>query len=481
MKKFISPFIISLLLFSSCQKQNTEEIQSKGTGTAADPYLIYSVADLKAMRDHVNVENATYGNKSYKLMANLDLYGDTASWSPIGKTTSLIKNSDATGQKIFTGTFDGNGKMIKGIHIGTTTYPVSSYYEGLFGYVDGGIIENLSVQWACLNAEGTERASCTAGGICGYINNGQITNCHSSGNFQGEYIGGICGRINYGQIKDCDFSGDITTSVTGGGIGGEIIANSISNCHSSGNITSLDSNSNAGGIGGFINASIINCYSTASITGTGACVGGIGGSIYSGIIINSYFTGSIMSNNINSFVGGIGGTIQAKSITNCYSTGNITDIENVNGWEYIGGIGGIIYCPTTNCYTAGNITSTGYGSDSYYVGGIAGFFDSYVSTNNCIALNNNISLDYGYVYRIGCFGQGATGNNNYASTTMIVKKGSTVLSNFKNTTFNGLDLSANPVDLLNNYVSANPVSNNISLLKWKVTAGINNGYPVFIN
>jgi len=472
MKKIISLFIISLLLFSSCQKQNTEEMQSKGTGTAADPYLIYSVADLKAMRDHVNTENATYGNKSYKLMANLDLSGDTASWSPIGKTTSLIINSDTTGQKLFTGTFDGNGKVIKGIHIGTTTNPVSAYHEGLFGYVIGGIIENLSVQWTCLNAAGSENASYAAGGICGYINNGQITNCHSSGNLQGEYIGGICGIINAGQIKDCDFSGNITTSDKGGGIGGEICSYSISNCHSAGNITCLNSNSNAGGIGGLISATIINCYSAASITGTGAWVGGIGGSIYSEMIINSYFTGDITSTNIYSIVGGIGGKIQAKSITNCYSTGNITGIGSV------GGIGGRIYCSTTNCFTAGNIT--GNGSDSY-VGGIAGFFDYFVSTNNCIALNNNISLDHGYVYRIGYFEEGATGNNNYASTSMIVKKGSTVLSNFPNTTFNGMDLSANPVDLLNNYVSANPVSNNISLLKWKVTAGINNGYPVFNN
>lgn len=469
MKKFIPLFIISLLLFSSCQKQNTEEIQSKGTGTEADPYLIYTIAELKAMRDQVNAENATYGNKSYKLMADLDLSGDTSSWTPIGKTTSLIIYSDTTGQKTFTGTFDGNGKVIKGIHIGTTTNPGSAYTAGLFGYVNVGIIENLSVQWTCLNATGPENVSCTAGGICGYVNNGQITNCHSSGNLQGEFIGGICGSINYGQIKDCDFSGDITTSVAGGGIGGEINANSISDCHSAGNITCLNSNSDAGGIGGFIGASIINCYSSASITGTGAWMGGIGGSIYSDIIINSYFTGNITG---NEFVGGIGGEIQANSITNCYSTGNITGIGQV------GGIGGKIFCSTTNCYSAGNITS-----DSY-VGGIAGFieyFTNYVSINNCIALNNNISGNSGNVYRIGDFGTGVTGNNNYASTSMIVKNGSVVLSNFTNTTFNGMDLSANPVDLLNNYVSANPVLNNISLLKWKVTAGINNGYPVFNN
>jgi len=472
MKKIILLFIISLLLFSSCQKQNTEEMQSKGTGTAADPYLIYSVADLKAMRDHVNTENATYGNKSYKLMANLDLSGDTASWSPIGMKTIVVYPSDTIGQKTFTGTFDGNGKMIKGIHIGTTTNPVSAYTTGLFGYVNRGIIENLSVQWTCLNATGSENASCAAGGICGYVYNGQITNCHSSGNFQGEYIGGICGGTTSGQIKDCDFSGNITTSDKGGGIGGEINANSISNCHSSGTITCLYFDSDAGGIGGLISATIINCYSSISITGTGDWIGGIGGSIYSDMIINSYFTGSITSTNINSIVGGIGGNVQANSITNCYSSGDITGIE------YVGGIGGIISCPTTNCYTAGNIT--GNGSDSY-VGGIAGFFVNNVSINNCIALNNNISLDYGYVYRIGYFEEGATGNNNYASTSMIVKKGSTVLSNFTNTTFNGMDLSANPVDLLNNYVSANPVSNNISLLKWKVTAGINNGYPVFNN
>ena len=85
--------------------------------------------------------------------------------------------------------------------------------------------------------------------------------------------------------------------------------------------------------------------------------------------------------------------------------------------------------------------------------------------------------------RICCmFLASGTSKNNYASPSIVVKmndQADVTVTDFSDTKLHGLNITAQPVDLLNAYVSANPTFNNIALSKWKVTAGVNNGYPVF--
>lgn len=117
-------FITFLMLVTNCI---FAQFSGKGTGTSDDPYQITTADELFEVRNALNA--------SYKLMNDIDLTdwiaenNPTQGWSPIG---------DENGP--FTGNFNGNQKMIKGLCIKRP----STDNIGLFGYIAYPcIIENL--------------------------------------------------------------------------------------------------------------------------------------------------------------------------------------------------------------------------------------------------------------------------------------------------------------------------------------------------
>lgn len=416
----------------------------KGDGSTSNPYLIYTIADLKAIRDSINTKNDVYGNKAYKLMNDLDFSKEkTSNWTPIGNTATAT----------FKGSFDGNGKVISNIN----SY-ASIQYSGLFGNIVDAEIKSLGIGWNLLI--GMQNAGdYYIGGIAAY-GSGTISNCYSSGIISGSYegssyVGGILGK-GTATITNCHF--DSGTVSYAGNYGGPA--------------------NYAGGIAGYITGTISNCYSTGTIGYTKSYAGGVAG--YSiGSIINCYSTSLINCMSTKTSSGGIAG-YSVGTIINCYSTGKI------NG-TYTGGIaaqGGDI----TNCYASGDIYGFGDSSDPKYAGGIAG---TSINVNNCIALNSSIlafpeteySAASGSVARICClFLASDMMKNNYAATSIIIKRNgltNVTVTDFSDNKLHGFNLTAQPADLLNAYVTSNPTFNNIGLKKWKVTAGVNNGYPVF--
>jgi hypothetical protein len=429
----------------------------KGDGSTSNPYLIYTVADLKAIRDSINTKNDVYGNKAYKLMNDLDFSKETSDWTPIGNIATAT----------FKGSFDGNGKTISNIRMGHISQVngsgmlCSMQYAGLFGIIDGAIIKNIEVDWIQIMTSFGGTDNCYAGGIAGY-GSGTISNCTTNGDFACQVF-----RTNY----------------VGGIIGYGTATTTIDNCHYNSGFISYGSYNivpgfYAGGIAGYNTGTISNCSTAGTIGASWNYNGGIVG--YSiGTIVNCFSTALIncASNKTNS--GGIAG-YAVGTIINCYSTGRIRG-------SYTGGIagqGGDI----TNCYASGDIYGFGNTSDPKYAGGIAG---TSINVNNCIALNSSIlafpeteySAASGSVARICClFLASDMMKNNYAATSIIIKKNgltNVTVTDFSDNKLHGFDLTAQPVDLLNAYVSANPTFNNIGLKKWKVTAGVNNGYPVF--
>jgi len=377
----------------------------KGDGSVSNPYLIYTVADLIELRNNVNTKNEVYGNKAYKLMADMIYEEGTPSWTPIGDSPS---NS-------FKGVFDGNGKSI--INIWLKQYSddrctdwFRAKYVGLFGCIKDATIKNTNIVWKGQNIVATPDTTCYAGGIAGY-GSGNISNCHVSGG---------------GLIK---FSSKII-GYGGGIIGYGIMPTSITNCQSE--CTMWDFNY-IGGIAGYIIGNISNCC-----------------------------TANKFLYNQNDLAGGVAG-YHRGTIVNCYSM-----INNIYGKYKSGGIagdGGDII----NCYAFGAI------SGSLISGGIAG---SAVSVTNCLALTNNVYMYdlTGIASRIcSSFISSYDTSPNYANSSMTVNS----KLDLSDTRRNGLNLTAQPVDLLNAYVSANPTFNGISLKRWKVSADVNNGYPVF--
>jgi hypothetical protein len=387
--------------------------------SASTPYLIYTLSDFKAMRDSINTINSKYGGLVYKLMADLDFSGDS-SWVPIG-------NKD---YNPFSGTFDGNGKTIKNIRIGKTASSVSIPYAGIFGNTKNAVISNLGVNWTVINTTGN------AGGLIGMASDVTLTNCYATGDITGgECAGGLIGSGG-GVISNCYATGNVTSTNYAGGLIGAKAAGTIRFCHSTGNVS--------GGryVGGFLGSGsgkVVNCYSTGSVTGTG-------------------YTGG--------FLGYI--DISSVAIVNCYATGS------VSGGEYAGGLLGAGYFNGTiiNCYAAGSVS----GSD--YAGGIAGYYD-FGLINNCLALNGSVVCTGSNAARIANFDTSPSVSNNFASTSMTVTNNSGTIASFTDTRNHGSNMSALAVDLLNAYVTANASYSSITLNNWKITSGVNNGYPVF--
>lgn len=227
-----------------------ESRELHGTGTADDPFLISSVAQLEYLRDQSNLGSGQITAHA-KLVNDIDLaYASASSWIPVSKSNA------------FAGTFDGNGHCIKNLY--------SSFYQGgyvgLFGFVDGGTIKNLTV-------EGIIESSCADQGmIAGYSYGGNYYNCVAKGRINtsgsADYVGGITGWVTRKSssvtvVRGCASYVDIVSTGTfaGGIIGKSNNSIIMEACANYGNVTGKI---NVGGLMGYTDpktdSRITNCY-----------------------------------------------------------------------------------------------------------------------------------------------------------------------------------------------------------------------------
>ena len=218
-----------------------------GSGTKNDPYQIGTAEGLKWFRDKVNNAAKTEDSKiCAELTEDIDLSGEA--WTPIG-----IGNHFYSGTPPYAGIFDGKGHTIKNLSIDS-----SKQYVGLFGYVYGGTIRNLTVSGSVKSIEHT-------GGIAGGAESSTFENCANQCAVQGGTTGGIIGFVSDSEdltVRDCYNVGRITTT-TGNNVGG-IIGQCINkfvtirNCYNAGTVTGT---ANVGAIiGNYSSDKIYNCY-----------------------------------------------------------------------------------------------------------------------------------------------------------------------------------------------------------------------------
>lgn len=488
MKRCQLSFTTGLLLTLLLTGCNTE-IPETYSGTSEDPWLIHSSKDLIEVRDKINSENEVYGKMVYKLDADIDMSGVNA-WIPIGLNDTIP----------FKGVFDGNGHVIRNMTMrNPDAVPFS--YAGLFGYIEVGSVKKLRVEWKSFDFIGDY-----SGGIAGVIMGGSIEECSTSGSiYSGGSAGGIVGFMGDDMdetfteciIRRCFSNCDITTTDTewgfiggvSGGIAG-VAAGTIEYCYSTGKIVS---DGFSGGIVGSNSLNhddlTLNCYSTGDVTAANygnydVYSGGICGIL--GNVVNSYSTGTVSSTskNADAYSGGIVGI--GERTMNCYSTGKVEATSTgENAISAAGGLAGICSF-VTNCYSTSEVKSIS--SVGSITGGIAGNG----TISSCIALNSSIksichsNIDFSYPNRISYSDQDLDNqsNNNFASAEISIQKGTSEsdlqsLTDFSNKELHGELLTGNPVDLLNAYVTSNPLWGTIPLSKWVIKTGINNGNPVF--
>lgn len=285
-----------------------------GSGTQDDPYLISTGAQLAFLAQKINGSSSnSYYNKYYRLVRNIDLNG--LEWEPIG-CYYYGTNGGSSAALSFRGHFDGNGFKISNLKITRSGY--YDRYVGLFGYINGGTVENLTLENITVNSSG-ERAFYEnyVGGIAGY-SNGTVRNCHVYGNISAEasdiFCGGIAGGNN-GVIEGCSADIIIDSKFSAGGIAGDNDYKII-NCIAYGSITSYYRY--AGGIVGNNGGTVESCYAGASVASSNYYAGGIAGynestgAVYRCVSVSESIVGSASYRS-----GGIVGT-NSGTVTDCY-------------------------------------------------------------------------------------------------------------------------------------------------------------------
>lgn len=360
-----------------------------GSGTANDPYIISTKAELTAVATNVNKGNS-YSGEYLRMSNDIDLGQEE--WTPIGSSSEYA----------FKGVFDGGGYDVKGLRITSNLRT----YLGLFGYVSEATIKNLSVYGSIF----ITTREVYIGALAGYISNVKVENCHNYCGVRGNYItGGLIGSATSTdsgiKVSSCTNHGSVSSTATRLSCLGGIIGSDGSyptNCSNFGTVAVTASTSDAytGGISGRSYHGAINCANYGDVTlqynsssSSDYYVGGITG--YSmhyedniGDVFNcvnygkvtGLWTGSVgLKINVGGISGGVstcwncinngdisgclstGGITACGDAVNCVNTGTVTKIYEIQ--NPAGAISGANDATVTDCYyLAGCYAETKHGT-----------------------------------------------------------------------------------------------------------------------
>jgi parallel beta-helix repeat protein len=232
-----------------------------GTGTAANPYLIYTAEQLNM----IGLLQHDWG-RHFKLIADIDLSGFTGTdFNIIGYAESFEDRN------AFTGVFDGNGKTISNF----THTSTDRNYVALFAYIAGGnaLIKNLGM--INPNIEAGIVSSWRVASLVA-INSGTISNCYVKGGtiLGNEDVGGLVGDnfIN-GTITDCYSATNVSGNKDSGGLVGENSFGKISYCYSTAGVLG---GYNLGGLVGYDSGDVISSFWDIQTSGQTTSDGGMG-------------------------------------------------------------------------------------------------------------------------------------------------------------------------------------------------------------
>ena len=301
-----------------------------GNGTEASPYLIGSAKALRAVPGLVNGMNAEYGDKHYKMTADVELNEDSEtykswettppefSWFQIGReyhpkdTISADCNLNNCGNIWFQGVFDGSGHSVKGLYLSDTT---NGSQGGLFNKVSNAVIKNLGIEKSFISAKGR------AGGIAGVMNESTVDSCYNASEIRSmsQDNGGLVGVAFYNStISNSYNTGNVIVTTykrstgSNAGIAGEIFQNSvIRNCWNSGDIKS---SVGVSGIVGLNDSSTVeNVYNRGTLTVDSIAAGICYYLRYSATIKNAYHAGKIVQKKNMARSGGIVGLMAERT------------------------------------------------------------------------------------------------------------------------------------------------------------------------
>lgn len=314
----------------------TETVSYLGKGTEADPYQVYTAADLTGV----------YRKGYFKLMNDIDLISYINQFSPSEGWQSIGRDGSETIH------FDGNNHKITGLWCNSTRDNT-----GLFSCFANGTIKNLTVE----TASGKQvKGGANTGILIGKMINGTIENCKVSGRVSdGTPVGGMVGLLDGGSISRCQTNVSITTTGATsyvGGLVGEITGGTIDQCFTSGTLNGTGTESYVGGLIGKNYATVTNSYSTAKVSSSYNAAGLVAYNY--GAVDKCYATGDLYSNNYAAGVIGYNDGANAV-VQNCaamsYKIDLVYESQQVQqgggyGQRIIGGIKNGAPAPEMNNY-----------------------------------------------------------------------------------------------------------------------------------
>jgi len=361
-----------------------------------------------------SIDNFLTGN--FHLVNDIDLSG--TEWLPIGDAHNA-----------FTGIFDGQGYVIRGM-----TITGNQTHVGLFARTDSAIIKNLGLSDTNINIYQGRYV----GGIVGMCIGGIVSNVFNTGNVVGGYsVGGIVGirqpRHWTENIRYSYNTASVSLIGTGGYAGGIVGTdyNYVENCFNIGDISAtvdIFSYANVGGIVGkgtvrdSHNAGNVSAFfdNTTNYDSSFLFVGGVIGVGYAPIgesvivAFNSYNTGDVSAVSVShANAGGIVGRIESSHrnrvdiVVNCHNKGAIFSSQNAGGI-----VGSSHNANINNCYNMGYV----HGDDN--AGGINGL----VSGAN-IGDSFNMGAIHGNNNSGGIFGSTTHNNNRNSSIINVYNMG----------------------------------------------------------
>ena len=382
-----------------------------GSGTEADPWRVYSAADLQG------VYKAGY----YKQMNDIDLTSwisansKTAGWVPVGYigTDPVV--------------YDGDNHKVTGLWVNST-----EDYAGLFSKFTKGTIRNLTVEATAKQVKGGK----CVGVVIGKIGPGTLENVTAKGNVSAlNLVGGVAGYTVGTSLQGLNYTGQLTATGWVGGITSVVqFSSNITECNATDIVIKASDSEYVGGLVAYSyypDVAISKCRVTGKITlsGTheGAYVGGLvghfSGSAISECTVDATISSASEKGRTAGLVPGLAGTVKS-----CYATGSVTSTG-------------------TDAYTAGLVANTGPSAvieDCYstadvtgnlYTAGLVAYNRGKV--NRCYASGNIASVYYGAGLVGVNDGSSATATNSFALCPKIEVSdesgwGVRVVGNFKN-------------------------------------------------
>lgn len=340
-----------------------------GSGTVSDPFIISSEADLDAIRKEV-ADGNPFAGMYFQFGTDIILSNE---WQPIGTTKDGSGDArNGTNMLPFAGILDGANHIVT----------VADGGKPLFNYVRNATVKNLKIQGTNIDGYGLVNCYTVDYGDDGdYWGTGvpetiSIENCHilSGTNIKySGFLGGYASGLNIVRFSNCTVAQNVTI---GYGMA-DMMPDGLT--HST------------GALAGDFNGYVTNCSSAATVKGqdkVGGLIGAKGQSMGPCEIVDSQFTGTVVSNGCAGGVVGSGyssGNSPCVTIEKCTVSGEITGKTSVGG--ILGKEGEIVQCWDNGIGGIRNNQFTGViHASGKNVGGIIGYM---CSINRYNRIENN--------------------------------------------------------------------------------------------